>query len=304
MDLHYVRRGTGKPLLLIHGLGSTHHNWDLIAGELAARREVIAIDLPGHGDSAPLPGEVSISTLADAVTGFLRAHDLLGVDAVGSSMGARLVLELVRRGGVLGAVVSLNPGGFWRGWEIPFFYHSVRLSAQLVKQLQPVLPALTGNPVGRSLLLAQFSARPWRIPGPVALTELRSFVPAPTFTGLLRNLAYGEVQQGTPAGTVTAPLVIGWGRQDRVCLPQQAKRAARKFPDAHLHWFDGCGHFPQLDVPRQATQLILAVVEGTYAPARKARQAAGAGNAPVLAGVALALLAGLFFLRRRDRPGA
>ncbi len=304
MHLHSVRRGTGKPLLLIHGLGSTHHSWDLVLDGLAARREVIAVDLPGHGGSAPLPGEVSIGTLADAVTAFLRAEGLLGIDAVGSSMGARLVLELVRRGGVLGAVVSLDPGGFWRGWEIDFFYHSVRLSAELVKHLQPVLPALTGNPVSRSLLLAQFSARPWRVPGRVALTELRTFAPSPTFAGLLRNLAYGEVQQGTLAGTVAAPLVIGWGRQDRVCLPRQAKRAVQAFPDAKLHWFDGCGHFPQLDVPRQATQLILSVVEGTYAPGRVSRQTERAIKTPVLAGVALAVLAGLFFLNRRARSGA
>jgi pimeloyl-ACP methyl ester carboxylesterase len=303
MNLHYIRRGTGKPLLLIHGLGSSHHSWDLIIDRLAARREVIAIDLPGHGASPALPVEVSIATLADAVTDFLRQEGLLGVDAVGSSMGARLVLELVRRGGVLGAVVSLNPGGFWKGWEISFFYHSVRLSAQLVKKLQPLLPALAGNPVSRSLLLAQFSARPWRVPARVALTELRTFVPDPTFTDLLRNLAYGETQRGTPAGTIHAPLVIGWGRQDRVCLPRQAKRATRAFPDAHLHWFSGCGHFPQLDVPRQATQLILSVVEGRYAPGRISRQGAKVSRTGIAATVALAAVAGLFFLNRTARPG-
>jgi pimeloyl-ACP methyl ester carboxylesterase len=69
------------------------------------------------GQTPALPGESSIRTFADAITGFVAANGLEGVDAVGSSMGARLVLELARRGGVLGGVVSLNPGGFWRGWE-------------------------------------------------------------------------------------------------------------------------------------------------------------------------------------------
>ena len=57
--------------------------------------------LPGFRETPPLPGEVSIRTLADAVTDFLTVQDLVEVDAVGSSMGARLVLELRRRG-VLG----------------------------------------------------------------------------------------------------------------------------------------------------------------------------------------------------------
>jgi hypothetical protein len=70
-----------------------------------------------------------------------------------------------------------------------------------------------------------------------------------------------------------------------------------------LHWFAGCGHFPQLDVPAQTTQLILSVVEGRYAPGRIAQQAAGARRTGVLTGVALAALAGLFLLSRRARPG-
>ena len=264
--MNYVRRGTGKPLLLIHGIGSSHRSWDLIIDELTAERDVIAVDLPGFGETPPLAGETSIRTLADAITEFLAENDLTGIDAVGSSMGARLVLELARRGGVLGAVVSLDPGGFWQGWEIPFFYQSVRLSAQLVNPLQPVLPVLTGNPVGRTLLFAQFSARPWNIPAPVALQELRTFTPTPAFTELLDNLAHGETQRGAPTGSIQQPLVIGWGRQDLVCLPNQSKLALSLFPDAHLHWFSRCGHFPQLDVPEEATQLILDVTDGTYQP--------------------------------------
>ncbi|MDO1451371.1 alpha/beta fold hydrolase [Rhodocytophaga aerolata] len=269
MEMYYKRKGSGKLLLLIHGIGSSHRSWNRIIDGLAAEREVIAIDLPGFGDSKPLPGEVSIGTLADAVTLFLEENNLIGIDAVGSSMGARLVLELVRRGGVLGSVISLDPGGFWRGWEVPFFYHSVRLSAQLVKGLQPVLHQLTGNTISRSLLFAQFSSRPWALPSQVALDELRTFVPTNTFRELLYNLAYGEKQRGLPVGAARQPLVIGWGKQDRVCLPGQANRALRLFPDAKLHWFATSGHFPQLDVPLETTRLILEVTGGIYQPQGK-----------------------------------
>lgn len=262
MEMNHIRRGTGKPLLLIHGLGGSWRSWQTILDGLAVEREVIAIDLPGFGDTPPLTGEVSIRTLADAVTEFLAAHDLLTVDAVGSSMGARLVLELARRGGVLGGVVSLDPGGFWQGWQIPFFYHSVNLSIKLVRALQPVMPQLTGNVVGRSVLFAQFSARPWRIAPRVALDEMRSFAASPSFDELLYRLAYGEPQQGAPQGSINHPLVIGWGRRDRVCFPSQAKRALELFPDAQLYWFERCGHFPQWDQPAEATRLILDAMRG------------------------------------------
>ena len=263
MEMHCFRRGTGKPLLLIHGIGGSSHSWQLIQDALVkAGREVIALDLPGHGATPALVGEVSIRTLADAVSAFLQKQELLGIDAVGSSMGARLVLELVRRGGVLGAVVSLDPGGFWQGWEIPFFYYSVAASVRLVRQLQPIMPTLSGNPASRTLLLPQFSAHPWQLPARLVLDEMRSLAASPSFNELLDQLAHGERQQGVPRGTIKQPLVIGWGKQDRVCFPRQASRALAAFPDAHLHWFNNCGHFPQWDAPNETVRLVLAATNG------------------------------------------
>jgi pimeloyl-ACP methyl ester carboxylesterase len=257
MEMNYIRRGAGKPLLLIHGLGGSWRSWQTILDDLALERDVIAVDLPGHGDTPPLNDEVSIRTLADAVTSFVNENNLTGVDAVGSSMGARLVLDLARRGGVLGGVVSLDPGGFWQGWQIPFFYHSINSSLKLVRTLQPVMPAITRSTIGRTLLFAQFSARPWRITPKVALDEMRSFAESPSFDELLYNLAYGEKQKGAPKDSIKHPLVIGWGKRDRVCFPGQSKRALELFPDAKLHWFERCGHFPQWDRPQETVRLIL-----------------------------------------------
>ncbi|QKG55726.1 alpha/beta fold hydrolase [Hymenobacter sp. BRD128] len=308
MEMNFIRRGTGKPLLLVHGIGGSWRSWQTILDGLAQEREVIAVDLPGFGDTPPLRGPVTIGTLADALTEFLRRHDLLGIDAAGSSMGARLVLELARRGGVLGAVVSLDPGGFWQGWEIPVFYHSVDLSTRLVRALQPAMPLLTGNAVTRTLLFAQFSAHPWQIPARAALDEMRSFAHAPSFDELLYNLAYGEVQQGAPKGSIPGSLVIGWGRQDKVCVPSQAPRALAKFPDARLYWFDHCGHFPQWDQPAEATRLILAATSGQpfqdSVVARHAPEQPKVPQAALVAGVAALVAAGAWlWLRKRQARG-
>jgi pimeloyl-ACP methyl ester carboxylesterase len=254
--LRFARHGAGRPLLLVHGLGGSRTSFDPITAALAAEREVIAPDLPGFGETPPLGGEVSIGTLADALERFLARHDLEGVDCAGTSMGARLVLELARRGRV-GAVVALDPGGFWNARERAVFGASVAASVALVRALQPVMPALTGSPVGRTVLFAQFSARPWRLPGDVLLREMRTFAAAPSMDDALHALVHGPGQAGMPAGAARGPMVIGWGRRDLVCLPRQAERAARRFPDARLHWFERCGHFPQWDAPEEATRLIL-----------------------------------------------
>ncbi len=254
--LNHVRRGSGKPLLLVHGLGGSWRTWDTIVAALTAQREVIAVDLPGFGDTPPLAEEVTIASLADALVAFLREHELTGVDAAGTSMGARIVLELARRGEV-GATVALDPGGFWSDGERRVFGASIAASIRLVRLLQPLMPALTRSALGRTVLFAQFSARPWRLPAEALLTEMRSYAAAPSFDPALRALVHGPLQEGMPAGSARAPIVVGWGRRDLVTLPRQARRAKERFPDARVEWFESSGHFPHWDVPEKTTRLIL-----------------------------------------------
>lgn len=258
--IHAVRRGQGRPLLLIHGLGGSWRSWSTIHFALADKREVIAFDLPGHGAT---PAGVESGTfigLANSVDRFIAEQELSGIDVVGSSIGARLVLELARRGSV-GAVVALNPGGFWRGWERTFFRTTIGASIRLVRGLEPALPMLSRNVAARTALLAQLSARPWALAPELVATELKSYAATPTFDALVQDLAEGSEQQG-PAAPGSGPVIIGWGRQDRLCLPRQAARAQEAFPTAKLHWFDKCGHFPMWDQPEETIRLILESTAG------------------------------------------
>ncbi|WJS90404.1 alpha/beta fold hydrolase [Microbacterium testaceum] len=256
MTLNHVRRGSGRPLLLVHGLGAGWRSWTPILDELARHREVIAVDLPGFGETPPLSGDVSIATLADSVADFIREQGLEGVSTVGQSMGGRIVLELARRG-VGGDSVALDPGGFWSPRERAVFAATLRPSIVLVRALRGVLPALLSNPVGRTVLLAQLSARPWVLSRETVLPDVRGLADSPSVGAAMNALTKGPLQQGAPAGTVPGRVTIGWGRRDLVTVPKQADRATHLFPDASLHWFERCGHFPQWDVPHEATRLIL-----------------------------------------------
>lgn len=117
--MHHIRRGAGPKLLLIHGLGGSWQSWTPILDGLSASQTVIAIDLPGHGATPAEPDSGTFNGLVGSVERYIANNGLAGIDLVGSSMGARIVLELARRGGV-GNVIALDPGGFWRGWERRF----------------------------------------------------------------------------------------------------------------------------------------------------------------------------------------
>ena len=256
MTLNHVTRGSGSPLLLVHGLGAGWRSWSPILDELAERRKVIAVDLPGFGETPPLTGEVSIATLCDSVANFIDEQGLGGVSTVGQSMGGRMVLELARRG-LGGDTVALDPGGFWSDRELFVFGATLRPSIALVRALRGVLPALLGNSAGRTLLLAQLSARPWALTREIVLPDVRGLADSPATGAALDALTHGPKQQGAPAGTVPGRVTIGWGRRDLVTVPRQAARAMELFPDAVLHWFERCGHFPQWDASYEATRLIL-----------------------------------------------
>lgn len=242
--------------MLVHGLGAGWRSWAPILDGLTEHRQVVAVDLPGFGETPPLAGEVSIATLTDAVADFIREQGLDGVSTVGQSMGGRIVLELARRG-VGGDTVALDPGGFWSDRELLVFAATLRPSIALVRVLRKRLPLLLGSAMGRTLLLVQFSARPWALARETVLPDVRGLAESPSTGAALDALTKGPKQQGAPARTVPGRVTIGWGRRDRVTVRSQAARATRLFPDAVLHWFERCGHFPQWDAPKEAIRLIL-----------------------------------------------
>lgn len=254
--MHQITRGSGKPLLLIHGLGSSWRAWQPILENLSAERSVIAIDLPGHGATPAEKDSGTFEGLVKSVEQYLVENGLVGIDVVGSSMGARIVLELTRSGTV-GNAVALDPGGFWRGWERSFFRITIGLSAKLVRLLRSRLPAISRSAPARMALLAQLSAKPTALSSELVCAELTAITNTRTFDALVRDLSDGPEQTG-PAADATQRIVIGWGRYDRLCLPRQATRAIAAFPSATLHWFERSGHFPVWDMPHEAAAVILA----------------------------------------------
>jgi pimeloyl-ACP methyl ester carboxylesterase len=252
-SLVHSRQGSGRPLLLVHGLGGRRSSWDPVLPGLVAAREVVSVDLPGHGATPSLSGPLTLDRLVDELRAFVEEQDLTDADLVGSSMGARMVLELARRG-VGRHVVALDPGGFWNDTERTVFAASVKASFALVKALRPALPVLAGSPVGRTALLPQFTPRPWAVPAEVALADLRSIADTAALFETLQALVDSGPQLGGPT---PGRVVLGWGRRDRVTLPRQAARAQAAFPQASVHWFARCGHFPMWDRPAQTVQVVL-----------------------------------------------
>ncbi|MBP7962599.1 MAG: alpha/beta fold hydrolase [Caldilineaceae bacterium] len=94
IDLHYEELGSGPPLLLLHGLGSSSRDWELQVPVFAATHRVITCDVRGHGRSAKPPGPYSVLLFATDVAALLRHLGTGPVAVVGISMGGMIAFQL------------------------------------------------------------------------------------------------------------------------------------------------------------------------------------------------------------------
>ena len=266
--------GKGRPLLLVHGLGSTSRVWSPVMRALAAEREVITVDLPGHGGESAESDSDTFLGLARSLERLLDGEGLTRCDMAGSSLGGQLVLEMARRGKA-GATIALDPGGFWLGWERGIVHTSLKTAMWAARGIKPGIPLFAHNPTSRTMMLALLSTRPWLLDGDLVTSEVNAFADTGTLDRLIDDLAFGAPQTG-PAAPNVGPITIGWGRHDKICNPRQAARAVAAFPQARLRWFEHSGHFPMWDEPAAAARLIL---DGTSARA-KAQHSAMTGRPP------------------------
>ena len=95
--IHWIQKGSGTPVVLLHGLGGDVGFWEAEIGALASRHRVIAIDLRGSGATPPSPGGHSMDDLADDVIAVLDDLDLERAHVVGFSMGGCVAQALAVR---------------------------------------------------------------------------------------------------------------------------------------------------------------------------------------------------------------
>jgi pimeloyl-ACP methyl ester carboxylesterase len=246
--------------VLLHGLGHHRRAWDPVLPTLTKMRDVVTVDLPGHGDSPPLPpGTVpDLRALLDALLQFFTEHGIDRPHVAGNSMGGRLALELAREGHVRSAT-ALAPAGFWKN-DLEYAYTRFMLRGihQIGRTLRPAAPAITRSVLGRSLAFASVRGRPWLLNPQQALHDARALQACAHFHA---TLAGGTAYEPGPQPGPGVPITIAWGTRDLILPYWQARRARAMLPWARHERLPRCGHVPILDAPRRIATILL---EGSH----------------------------------------
>jgi len=253
MSLAHVRRGNGPPLVLIHGIGSQWQMWQPVLDRVAREREVVAVDLPGFGESAALEAPPTLEALADAVAEFLDGIGLAGAHAAGNSLGGAVALAMARAGSARSACV-LSPAGFGNMREGHYARAVLLSSRRAAQRLDGHAEFMLRGPARRTLAFGHLAARPWRIPADEAAGAMHNLARSPGFEATLE--AIGDHSFG--GHTLDCPVTVAWGEKDRLLIySRQSARARRLLPDARHVTLRGCGHVPTWDDPEQVARVLL-----------------------------------------------
>lgn len=259
MPLNHHRAGSGEPLVLVHGIGSSWEAWEPILAGLEAKHDVLAVDLPGFGGSAPVGAHTrpTIGALADAVEEAMAAAGVVTPHVAGFSLGGWVALELARRGSAR-TVVAISPAGMPTARERAFASRTLEATYAAARAAAPYADSIVATALGRTLFFGQIFARPWALPPDAAAHAIRAAAASPAF---LETLEW-TWKRNTPAPgleDIRCPTRILWGTQDRLLLPRQGPRFLRRIPHAELVPMKGLGHVPMNDDPAVVTRGILEV---------------------------------------------
>jgi pimeloyl-ACP methyl ester carboxylesterase len=258
----FHRGGSGPPLVCLHGFVDTWRTWELVLPAFERRHDVLALTMAGHAGGPPIEGEVTDTTLVEAVE---RVMDDAGVETahiVGNSLGGFVSLQLASRGRAR-TVTALAPAGGWAAGD-ESFKDLLRFQDNLIHQLQAIAASavlILSSPEGRRLATQYVVENYEHIP-----TELiaHQMLGAARCTGAKALIAYGLANEWKlDAEQITCPVRIVWGREDKLLpWPEAAARFQNDWlPQADWIDLEGVGHCPQLDVPAEAADLILSFAD-------------------------------------------
>jgi pimeloyl-ACP methyl ester carboxylesterase len=242
--------------VLLHPLGADLVVWEPVLGMLAAERDVVAPDLPGFGDSPPLPdgAKPTPGALAASVAALM---DELGLDRAhlaGNSLGAWVALEMAKAGDAR-SVCGLSPAGLWRRPLGP----RRRDTRALGRRLRPLLPVLMSSSRARGALLRTTLAQPERLTRGEAKALVLDWLHSPGYDAANSEMRAHVFEH---PDLVRVPTTIAWGAEDRLV---GAPRRERMPPGTRYVELAGCGHTPTWDNPERVAELLL---EASATPAQ------------------------------------
>lgn len=250
MRVHYRRAGTGRPLLLLHGLVGSSLNWRQNIDSLAQDAEVYALDLFNMGESDRVFGlDASLEATADRIVGVMDALGLDEADIAAHSHGGAIALMLTARHPerVRRLILFAPANPFCNlGRQLIGFYRTA--PGRSVARLIPLVPNAF-----KAIALRRMYGDPSR----VAQDALEGYVAGLKIPGTVDHVMqivrrwYDDMGQlrNALANIAAKPTLLVWGDRDRAVGVDSAHELQQLLPQSHLMVLSGVGHIAFEELP-------------------------------------------------------
>jgi 3-oxoadipate enol-lactonase len=250
-ELHFERRGSGEPLLLIQGMGGESTHWgEPFLRELERDFEVVLYDHRGIGRSAPLEGDITTADLARDALALLEALEIERTHVFGFSMGGMVAQELAltapERVRSL-TLASTSAGGT----------QSKPTSGDVVQALTAAVLSGDRERVLRTafglVVSADFAAEPqnWEPFAALARQSTPSIgVSMAQQAAVVAHDAYGRLRG------LRVPTLVIHGTEDQMLDAINGDLIASLIPGARLELFEGVGHLVYWEEPERVAGLV------------------------------------------------
>ena len=255
LDTQYLEAGSGPTLLLLHGHEQSATSWRWVVPALARTHRVLALSLPGHGDSAPAAeGSLPGGKMEPFVAAFLDAlHVEPQIDLVGHSAGGAIALRVaLAYSQRIRSLTLVDSAGLGQTVHPLLALDTL----PLVGELAIMISRLPGGDLGRTIMCtAILFAQPWRMPAEF-LAEQHALVRRPgqleTSTAIARALfaPHGQRQillDRLPS--LTTPTLVVWVAATTCCQCTRPAPRSTCCPTGGVAVFGDCGHLPHIEHP-------------------------------------------------------
>ncbi|MBW7471280.1 alpha/beta fold hydrolase [Marinobacter sp. M216] len=248
----------GETIVLIHGFAANKDNWTRLARELTDEFNVYAIDLPGHGDSSkPLDLGYSLEEQTERLAEILQALSIGNTHMMGNSMGGAITaLYAASYPGRIKTAVLFDPAGI--------FEYESELVDLVMEGDNPLIPSKPGD-LERLMdfALEQKPFVPWPI---LDVMEEKAIANRPVnevIFDAIRDSGYESAFRARLA-LIRDPVLVVWGKEDRVINYRNGELFVAAIPDARLQLLDDIGHAPMIEAPERSAELFRSFLESAH----------------------------------------